>query len=144
MVLGLQCLTEDVLGGNGKKALTVHGRHVALMASVFGTDRSLTGLDNGNDFTTVPPTTAQIDEETSTVLGFHLAPSSHSSGRSGGGGGPANRTAGGGKAGLVFVVLMGNDTWRGAATSLTLTVSASLATDATARGTAPPTCVLYT
>ena len=91
-----KCLSFTNSSGN--QQLTTHGQHLALMSKIFRND-AITAFDH---FTTTPDLSPQTDEEVSAAMGFQL---------------------GDGSGGVIFALLLGNDTWTGPDMTMTIAFS---------------------
>jgi hypothetical protein len=91
------------------------------MSTVFR-NKTIQSFDH---FTTTPQLSPQTDEETSAAVGFHL------------GGGSAPTTS---REGLVFALLLGNDTWTGVNMTLDLKIEMDSGGGAILLMSSPPTC----
>lgn len=80
---------------SGDQQLSTHGQHLALMSRLFRNE-TITAFGH---FTTVPNLGPQIDEEISAAMGFRLGEES---------------------GGIVFALLLGNDTWTGSDMTMTI------------------------
>ena len=83
---------------SGDQQLSTHGQHLALMSRLFRNE-TITALALDH-FTTVPSLSPQTDEETSAAMGFRLGEDS---------------------SGVVFALLLGNNTWTGSDMTMTIT-----------------------
>ena len=105
---------------SGQQQLTTHGQHLKLMSTVFRNatiqafDR-FTATTAGAGAGAPQRLSPQLDEERSAAMGFALG-DAH-----GGGIGSSEK-----EGGLVFALLLGNDTWTGAEMTLTLKIDLAL------------------